>query len=55
MFFFLHVLFFFQLGGLGLLTRRQIHFPFAGVEGIALGERVAVATLEKFDANWDKF
>jgi len=33
----------------------QIHFTFAGVEGVALGERVAAETLKKFDANWDKF
>ncbi|KAK4116810.1 acid phosphatase/Vanadium-dependent haloperoxidase [Canariomyces notabilis] len=32
-----------------------IHFAFAGVEGIALGERVAKETLRKFDDNWDKF
>ncbi|EAQ93054.1 predicted protein [Chaetomium globosum CBS 148.51] len=32
-----------------------IHFTFAGVEGVALGERVAKETLKKFDANWDKF
>jgi hypothetical protein len=38
------------LGDLG-----QIHFTFAGVEGVALGERVAKETLAKFDENWDKF
>jgi hypothetical protein len=32
-----------------------IHFTFAGVEGVALGERVAKETLAKFDENWDKF
>ncbi|KAK4238983.1 vanadium chloroperoxidase [Achaetomium macrosporum] len=32
-----------------------IHFAFAGTEGIALGERVAKETLNKFDDNWDKF
>ncbi|KAL2137284.1 hypothetical protein VTI74DRAFT_5015 [Chaetomium olivicolor] len=32
-----------------------IHFTFAGVEGIALGERVALETLRKFDDHWDKF
>ncbi|GAB1310624.1 Acid phosphatase/Vanadium-dependent haloperoxidase [Madurella fahalii] len=32
-----------------------IHFTFAGVEGIALGEAVANETLRKFDDNWDKF
>ncbi|KXX79426.1 Vanadium chloroperoxidase [Madurella mycetomatis] len=32
-----------------------IHFTFAGVEGVALGEAVAKETLRKFDDNWDKF
>ncbi|KAK3300605.1 phosphatidic acid phosphatase type 2/haloperoxidase [Chaetomium fimeti] len=32
-----------------------IHFTFAGVEGVALGQRVAKETLKQFDANWDKF
>ncbi|KAL1843834.1 hypothetical protein VTJ49DRAFT_7185 [Mycothermus thermophilus] len=32
-----------------------IHFDFAGEEGNALGERVALETLKKFDAHWDKF
>lgn len=32
-----------------------IHFTFAGDEGVALGERVALETLKRFDANWDKF
>ncbi|KAK4156144.1 vanadium chloroperoxidase [Chaetomidium leptoderma] len=31
------------------------HYTFAGVEGIALGERVALETLRKFDAHWDRF
>jgi len=33
----------------------QIHFTFAGVEGIKLGERVAAETLRKFDDFWDRF
>ncbi|KAH6853995.1 phosphatidic acid phosphatase type 2/haloperoxidase [Chaetomium sp. MPI-CAGE-AT-0009] len=32
-----------------------IHFTFAGVEGIKLGETVAKETLRKFTANWRKF
>ncbi|KAK3393276.1 phosphatidic acid phosphatase type 2/haloperoxidase [Podospora didyma] len=33
----------------------QIHFSFAGSEGIAVGEAVAKATLKKFDDHWDEF
>jgi hypothetical protein len=33
----------------------QLHFPFSGVEGIALGERVALETLRRFDENWNKY
>ncbi|KAG7292829.1 hypothetical protein NEMBOFW57_002874 [Staphylotrichum longicolle] len=32
-----------------------IHFTFAGVEGIKLGEKVATETLKKFDDYWDRF
>lgn len=32
-----------------------IHFPFAGPPGVELGTKVALATLEVFDKNWDQF
>jgi hypothetical protein len=33
----------------------QIHYGFAGVEGVALGDKVARETLKRFDEHWDKF